>query len=192
VIQALSSLRKRIPRVHAYIAGQVPERHTLRKMITKIGLEPNTTVTGLLPTQEYRGLLKSVDVLVAPSYEEACPFVHLEAMAMGKPIVAGKTGGVREFVKNGRNGILVDLKSECIAKAILRLQRDTEFKNNIARNSLRDITEFDWDRIVERYVKVYQSLVPPRRIQLSFQDAHTAATPSLPRQTGDGPHQVPI
>jgi glycosyltransferase involved in cell wall biosynthesis len=159
VIRALARLKSEIPYVHTYIAGDVPRNHPLRRLVREMRLESNTTFTGFLRPEKYRNLLRSVDVLVMPSREASFGIVYLEAMALGKPIVAGKTGAVPEVVKDGRNGILVQLDPEHIASALLRLYRNKDLAESMANTNLRDAMRFDWDPIVERYVKLYGDIM---------------------------------
>ena len=171
LIRALALVKKEIPDIHAYLTGHVPENHPLRAMVREMGLQHNVTFTGFLSLDNYRSLLRSVDVLVMPSRDEPFGLVYLEAMAMGKPVVAGKTGAVPEVVQDCRNGLLVDLAPEHIAAAVLRLYRNRDFAVSIRESNLRDATRFDWDVIVGRYVKLYKDLTPSsslREIPLRF------------------------
>jgi glycosyltransferase involved in cell wall biosynthesis len=147
-----------MPNIHVYIAGEIPTNHPIRKMVREFQLESNTTFTGFLPRQQYLNLLKSVDLLVMPSQQEGNALVYLEATALGKPIVAGKTGSMPETIKDGRNGILVRLDVDDLAHAVLKLCRDRDLAEAIAENNLRDATKLDWSPIVDRYVSLYQQL----------------------------------
>jgi glycosyltransferase involved in cell wall biosynthesis len=158
LIKALAAIKSEMPHVHAYLAGQIPRNHPIRKMVREFQLESNTTFTGFLRRQQYLNLLKSVDLLVMPSQREAMALVYLEAMALGKPIVAGKTSSIPETVKDGRNGILVNLSARGLSSAVVKLCRDRQLTNRITRNNLRDVAKFDWGPIVDRYVDLYREL----------------------------------
>jgi glycosyltransferase involved in cell wall biosynthesis len=158
VIDALPEVTRHFPLLHLYVAGHVPSTHPLREMTCRLRLESNVTFTGFLPTKKYRNLLKSVDTLVMPSHEEAGSLVYLEAMALGKPIIAGRTGGVQEYVLHDRNGILVELNSQAFAVAILALCRNGELARSISQSNLHDVQRFDWNLVVEKYVGLYYRL----------------------------------
>lgn len=162
LIRALAAVKNEIPRIHAYLAGDVPRNHPLRKMVAEFQLDSNITFTGFLSRQQYRDLLKSVDVLVMPSRQEAFGLVYVEAMALGKPIVAARTSSIPETIEDGRNGILVRLDAQDIANAIARLYKDRELAESIARNNLRDAAKFEWSHIVDRYVALYQQMATHR------------------------------
>jgi len=134
--------------MHLYVAGDVPRNHVLRRLVVANNLEKDVTFTGFLNVQDYRRLLRSVDALVMPSREEGFGIVFLEAMALGKPVIAGNTGGVPELIENGRNGLLVELDSERIAAAIISLYKGQELRDRLIRNSLSDLPGFEWKNIV--------------------------------------------
>ena len=156
VIKALYRVKDEIQNIHLYIALNVPQNHLIRKMVKDFGLEENVTFSGILPLQEYRTLLNSIDVLCMPSKEEAFGIVFLEAMAMGKPIIAADMGGVPEFIINGRNGILIEFSSAEVADAILYLYNNKDLRKEMSRNNVEDIKNFDWSPIVDKYIDVYR------------------------------------
>jgi glycosyltransferase involved in cell wall biosynthesis len=160
LILALAKLKNAVPNIHAYFTGHVPEDHPLRNIASKMELTQTITFTGFLTTQEYRTLLKSVDLLVMPSVEEAFGLVYLEGMALGKPIVALRKGAVGEIVHGGRNGILVDLDAEQIATAVLQIRRNENLRKIMTRNNLQDSKKLDWGRVVEKYLEIYNELKP--------------------------------
>lgn len=156
LFKSLPKVRKEIANFHVYVALNVPQNHRLRRMVKTLGLERNVTFVGFLPKSEYRKLLSSVNVLVLPSRQEAYPISCLEAMALGKPVVATNTGGIPEIIEDGRNGILVSRDPERIAEAILSLYRDPVLRKQMSQNNLKDIMRHDWSLIVDQYVRLYQ------------------------------------
>lgn len=159
LIEALKKVMYEIESIHLYIALDVPENHVLRKMVADLGLEQNVTFSGFLPTNEYRTLLKSVDLFCMPSMKEAFGLVFLEAMAMGKPIIAANCGGVPEFVINGRNGFTMEPNPEEVANAILYLYNNEKLRREISRNNLQDVKKFDWAQAVKKYTTVYTEIL---------------------------------
>ncbi|MFC1848267.1 glycosyltransferase family 4 protein [Chloroflexota bacterium] len=158
IIAALPEVRRVLGGMHLYIAGEVPKNHALREMVAARGLDENVTFTGLLGVQEYRQMLNSVDLLVMPSREESFGIAFLEAMALGKPVIGSNRGGVPTVVKDGRNGVLVEPAPDQIAEAIIYLYRNVEERQEMSRNSLGDVTAFDWGDIVGRYIALYREI----------------------------------
>jgi glycosyltransferase involved in cell wall biosynthesis len=156
VVRAMPAVIAEMPDVHLYVAWNVPPDHEMRRMVKHFGLDDNVTFLGSLPKRELQSLLSSADMLVMPSRDEAFGIVYLEAMALGKPIVASNKGGIPEVVTNGRNGILVDLDPGQIAQAIVRLCRDEGLRTEMSRNDLEDTARFDWSRVADEYLRVYR------------------------------------
>ena len=159
LLGALSRLGNSISGLHLYISGNVPQNTMLRQMVIKLGLESTVTFTGFLTKEEYKILLNSVDLLVMPSREEAFGLAYVEAMALAKPVIASKTGGIPEVVQDGRNGVLVGLDSEQIAKAILYLYQHGDIREEMGRNNSYDVAKFDWNLITDQYICLYGMLV---------------------------------
>lgn len=158
LIKALPKVKRLVSGIHLYIAGNVPRGHQLRRIAITAGLEKHVTFTGFLMPGEYRQLLNSVDLLVMPSREESFGIVFLEAMALGKPVIAGKTGGIPEVIENGRNGVLVDPDPDRVAEAILYLYENDDVRQAMSENNLRDVAGFDWTNIIQRYIDLYKEV----------------------------------
>jgi glycosyltransferase involved in cell wall biosynthesis len=159
LIAALAKVKPEIPDFHLYIALDVLQGSLIRKMVNDLGLESNVTFSGFLLKEEYQKLLNSVDIFILPSRSEAFPVAILEAMALGKPVIASNTGGISEVIQDGRNGVLVEPTPEQIASAVLYLHRNTDIRKAISRNNLQDVARFDWNLITDQYINVYQQVL---------------------------------
>lgn len=157
VIMAMSRLREKVVNARLYVAGTMEPNESIRELIAANGLEDNVTFLGFLPPPEYRSILRSVDILCMPAKNEAFGLVFLEAMAMGKPVVATSLGGIPEVVKDGRNGLLVDRTPESVASAIVRIFSDEKLRKQMEQNDESDIKRFSWDESVEGYLRVYSN-----------------------------------
>jgi glycosyltransferase involved in cell wall biosynthesis len=85
------------------------------------------------------------------------PLKPLEAMAMGRALVASDIGGHRELIEHGHTGLLVKPESaEELAAAIARLLDDSALRERLGRQGAAWVrTERTWDRVGERYCEVY-------------------------------------
>ena len=94
------------------------------------------------------GLMRHLDVLVLPSYDEPFGTVLAEAMAVGTPVVATRVGGLAEVVEDGVTGRLVAPGDPAgLAAAVLEVLRDRDRMGAAARERAR---RFDRDRYAER------------------------------------------
>jgi glycosyltransferase involved in cell wall biosynthesis len=159
LIKSLPKVKKEIPNIKIYIASDVPKNSLLRKMVNDLDLEQNVTFVGLLPSKEYLTLLNSVDVLILPSRGDALAGVFIEAMALGKPIIATNTGGTPEIIKEGRNGVLVEPEPDQIAGAILYLYRNEDLRKKIGQNNIADQLKYDWSTVTDQYIEVYEQAI---------------------------------
>lgn len=119
--------------------------------------------TDFLDFEMKKKALKEADVVVIPSSVEPFGLVALEAMALGKPIVATKVGGLKEILKQNTNAILVSPKSSKeIAEAITLILSDPVLQKKISRNAKKEVLNFGWERIIDMYLGLY-SLVQKGR-----------------------------
>lgn len=103
-----------------------------------------------------------LDVLILPSIdEEDFPNVILEAMGMGKPVIASRLAGTPEQVVDGETGLLVAPRDvDQLAAAISRLGLDEQLRMQMGQAGLRRFQErFTAEVAVRKYVSLYQSLI---------------------------------
>jgi glycosyltransferase involved in cell wall biosynthesis len=101
--------------------------------------------------------LSVFDVVAHTSNNEGCSNSLLEAMALGKPVVATDVGGNRELVQHGRTGLLVPPgDAEMVARAILSLINDAGLAGSLGMEARRQvIAEFDQESMVRNYQRLY-------------------------------------
>ena len=104
-------------------------------------------------------LLEAMDVFALASVIEGFPNVILEAMAMARPVVASRVGGIPELIESGVNGILVPPRNAtALAEAILSLLEDQGKRVFLGTNAEEKITrEFSLDRMLDQYEALYHS-----------------------------------
>lgn len=115
VIRALPRLLDTIGKVRYLIAGDGPYRAELEDLASSLGVQGHVVFAGKVPDADLPDIYSLCDLFVLPSREqpESCDaerfgMVFLEANASGKPVVAGKSGGVGDAVLDGETGLLVE------------------------------------------------------------------------------------
>ncbi len=109
----------------------------------------------------YRGdvpaLLEAADVFVLPSWVEGLPLGVLDAMARGKPVVAGAVGGTPELVADGETGLLVPPRDVgALVHALDELLRDPARARRLGEaGRARALEEFSADTAAERVLRLY-------------------------------------
>jgi glycosyltransferase involved in cell wall biosynthesis/ubiquinone/menaquinone biosynthesis C-methylase UbiE len=161
LIKSFKSVVNKISDVQLIIAGSGSLEFKLKKMVTDQNMEEYIRFDGPVEHTKICDYYSLSDILVFPSivdssgFEEGLPVVLLEALVAGKPVVATKTKGVMEVIKDEWNGVLVEQKnSEQIAEKVLELFNDEKLRIEISKNALETAKKYDWDVIAERYSKI--------------------------------------
>jgi len=143
VIISLPKVIEEIPKVKYLLVGEGDDIPRLLKLASNLGLQDNVIFTGFIQHNELCLYYNLCDVFVMPSKQEGFGIVFLEALACGKPVIAGNQDGSREALLDGRLGLLVDPEdideiSEAIIK-ILKCEVDRRFLDeNFLRQSVME------------------------------------------------------
>lgn len=165
LLGAAGLLRNDIPELELRIVGNGPEHSRLQGICKQMGLEKVVQWLGDASMSSLAEEYNHCDVFCLPSVQEGFGIVLLEAMAAGKPIVAARAAAIPEVV---RNGILVEPENpEALADAICRLYHDAELRRSLGSAGLRDVEEFEMNRVARKFLaeigRVAPILVPEER-----------------------------
>lgn len=144
IIQALPQILRLVPRTRYLLVGSGPDRPRVKKLIADAGVGHAVTLVGAVPDDELAGYYNSCDIFAMPSKAEGFGIVYLEALACGKPVLAGDRDGARDALNDGELGLLVDADNvEQIAGEIIRVLRREHGHPNIFKPEYlnRRITE---------------------------------------------------
>jgi len=134
LLQAAEAVLRARPETRFLICGSGPLEGLLGEHARRLGIDGR--VVFLPEREDVRPLLASLEVFVLPSAAEGLGVSALEAMAMGKPVVASRVGGLVEVVEDGETGFLVEPKEAGeLAQALLRLLREGELRERFAKNA---------------------------------------------------------
>ena len=145
------------------LKGKVSEKvylENMRKLIEDYKLVENVKIVGYIPWEDLKRLYVASDIYVLPSLEEPCPTSLLEPLACGKPLIGTNVGGIVTMIKNGWNGFLVEPANEKeLAEKIKYLIDHPEKWDEMGKNSRKLAEEeFDWSKIAEKYLEVYEEI----------------------------------
>jgi glycosyltransferase involved in cell wall biosynthesis len=130
-------------------------RKQLEDFCIKHGLK-NVQFLGTIPFSDVLENVAKSDVFILTSVEEAMPNAVIEALSLGRPVIATRVGGIPEIVEDEFNGLLIPPKSpKMVAKAIKRLLKDERLYSNLASNALKSVYDRSWSKTILRYEKVY-------------------------------------
>lgn len=110
--------------------------------------------------QDIPAVLQAVDIYCLPSLWEGFPIGVLEAMAMGKAVIASDVDGTREAVTHGENGWLISPKdANALAGAIVKIAGDTMLRKQLQRTAVHTVqTNYNVSGMTRRIEEVYQQL----------------------------------
>ncbi len=138
-----------------FIAGEGELEPGLRKLTMDLELEGNIVFTGF--RDDPLSLIKFGDIFVLSSRWEGLGTSIIDAMALGKPVIACRTGGTPELISDGVNGLLVEKENpEALARAILALARDAGKREKLGQTALLRAREFSIDKTVDRTIEIYR------------------------------------
>jgi glycosyltransferase involved in cell wall biosynthesis len=147
LIRALVDVRRHIAAT-LFIVGEGPEEPFLRRVADEAGVSDHVHFLGSRVNPF--PFIKGSDVVVLPSRSEGLGAVLVEAMALGRPVVASDSAGTREVLQGGRYGVLAHPDSaEGLALAIMRqIERPLDY------DSAEAVARFDVGASAAQYLRV--------------------------------------
>jgi len=162
VIAALPTLRREFPDLRYMVIGDGPERAALEEQARAAG---GVVFTGAVPAEDIPRHLALSDLMILANRrmpdgeDEGFPLVFLEAMACGKPVIAGNSGGVADEIANGTNGLLVDGNDPAaIAASVGRILRNPEFAARLAESGMQTARRAAWPNRAAAFIALCERL----------------------------------
>jgi len=163
LIRAMPLILRKVKDARLVLAGKAdPDTIAeLTGMAERLGVKDRVIITGRLDDLTIRNYMAASDVFVLPSKEEAGGMVVLEAMASGIPVILSNSGGITEYIDDGKNGLLFDSDSiEDLADKVISLLSDEAMARSIGNNG-RELaaSKYTWGLAVSRYMTLYRDAV---------------------------------
>lgn len=157
LLTAFSEVLKEIE-CRLIILGEGEMRDELEILINRLGIKKNVNLLGFI-SNPYPYIAHS-DIFVLPSLWEGLPNALLEAMALGKPVIATNCSkAVEEIIKNGENGFLIPVRDVlALKKAICRLLKNKSLQVKLSEENKDRIQKFDVSHIVQEYENVLSNV----------------------------------
>lgn len=168
LVQAMPHIVKAVPHARLYIAGRDRRDQAtgssfteyLRGMIPP-ALQAHIQFKGAVEHAILPEIISRAEVCVYPSHMEAMPLAWLEALAMGKAVVASRTGPGPEIIEDGVSGLLCNPHDPAsIADKIIALLKDVDLRRRIGKQARqRAVSHFSDSMLAERNETFYQKCV---------------------------------
>ncbi|HET6889958.1 MAG TPA: glycosyltransferase family 4 protein [Pyrinomonadaceae bacterium] len=159
-LQAATQIARLFPKAYFIVAGiDVSPTQTnlsaLKQSIQKLQLSTRVRLIGRMT--DITELFRALDVFVSASHTESFGLAIAEAMAAETPVVATKTEGAQEIIRDGKTGLLVPIGDvPALAESVTMLLRDEERRLSMAEIASEDVRmRFSLQQMVETTEKIY-------------------------------------
>ncbi len=144
--------------IRIVVTGSGPEGKNLRRLATSLELDPCVTfVDDGIAMSAY---LSAIDIFCLPSLQQGFGVIMLQAMALGRPVIASGVGGILSIIEDEKCGLIVPPSdSRALADHILELLRDPEKARRLAiagKNLVED--RFTTERMVDETIALYNDV----------------------------------
>jgi glycosyltransferase involved in cell wall biosynthesis len=179
VIDCLPELAKRVPDVQYIVVGGGSDLERHKALAESLGISSRVQFLGLIADQELKTCYRGCDVFVMPSGGEGFGFVFLEAMKYGKPIIAARSGGTPEVVRDGVNGKLVEYRNKPeLLQALIDLCLDPKERERLGDGGYRRLQDnYTFGHFKEKFSEIirFESPQSSRRFSPSHESQSCAS-----------------
>jgi len=165
LLQAYPRIRRQIPNCRLIIVGPgTRSRRKYEKIVARHNL-PDVVFTGRVSYDELPRYYKTADIYCSPATSrESFGIVLLEAMAVGKTIVASNIDGYANLLHDGDDGILVPPRNVAsLAETLISLLADKARRESLGKQGLIRAQEYSWEKVSRQILDYYQRILqgPP-------------------------------
>ena len=164
VIKSLPEAIKKVPNLIYVVIGSGEDEKRLRALVEEMDLDNKVLFLNNVNDDDKQAWYDLCDCFIMPSRViegdyEGFGIVYLEANLAGKPVIAGKSGGVQDVVKDGLNGLLVDSESvDEIKETIVKLAQDKNLRNRLGEKAKLFVSKnFDWKKQISHIFSILMS-----------------------------------
>ena len=159
LLHAFSVVIHRYPESRLVIAGDGELELFLKRVTRYLGISHRVSFVSWQTGRELVEVYRRAQFAVIPSYYEPFGLVALEAMACGRPVIASRTGGLKEIIIDGVNGYLVPIGDHLqLAQRMVKLIGDAEHRRSMGEAARGRAAEFSWNKASAQTLNLYASL----------------------------------
>jgi len=142
------------PTLRLLVAGAGPEAEPMRRLAAELGVGNRVELLGQLSRGELRSLYGRAHGFVLPSERESFGLAALEARAAGLPVIAMQASGVRDFIRQGVEGLLARDEAELV-RHLSRLALDAPFREYVRHRNALIAPQYDWSDVRALHLAMY-------------------------------------
>lgn len=155
LIEALALLGRTVPEAVLVLVGDGPERARLEGLARERRVTGQVRFVGERP--EALSFIAAAHVFAQPSQREALGTAVLEAMALGTPVVACRTGGLVDLLEGGAGLLTEPADPVALAESLERALTDSLLRGALIHEARARVREYDAPRVADRVAAVYRS-----------------------------------
>lgn len=170
-LHALARLRSREPSLRYAVVGSGEDQAALETEARELGVADRVRFLTDVPDRDLPALYNCAEIYLGVSRlmeqrVEGFGISLAEASACGVPVIAGRSGGIPEAVRDGETGLLVEAEqAEAVAEAVTRLLNDAALRARFGAAGRRAVEEyFNWDRVTADLVRIGHELGAAQRV----------------------------
>jgi len=163
LLEAAKDIVSKFPQTYFVFAGDGSLRQRLEKKALELGIKNKTIFLGW--RSDVVKVISIYDIFALPSLNEGMGRVLVEAMTLGKPIVASNIGGIPDLVTHGKNGFLVPPKDPGqLARSLQILIEDEGKRKSMGQGGKEKALNFSKEIMVEKIAALYDKLLINKNI----------------------------
>jgi glycosyltransferase involved in cell wall biosynthesis len=161
IIFAMPQIIKHFPNTKLSIVGEGNYKVDLSKKVKQLDLEKKVRFVPWLRTDKIHTSYESADIVLMPSiWPESFGKVGVEAMSVGRPVIASRVGGIPEWLQDTKTGFLVEPgNSEKIAEKVILLFTDRKLLRRMGKEASIKAQLFSIEKHTSNILKVYNKLL---------------------------------
>jgi glycosyltransferase involved in cell wall biosynthesis len=169
LLQALPRLLETWPQLCCMFVGDGELREHLQRLAVELAVERSCCFLGV--REDIADILAAADVVVLPSLSEGFPFVLLEALAMGCPVVASRVNGIPELIEDHKTGFLVPARDpHALMVAIREVLHDPAAASKMGAEGRAVVRErFTVDRMVGNTTAIFDAALQDAGIRVPIE-----------------------
>lgn len=153
MIEAFAKIAPKFPEWSLVIYGEGHQRKALELLVERLKVKDRVLLPGRCETV-IEEVAKSKVFCLSSDYE-GMSNAMIEALCVGTPVISTKVSGTDELIRDGENGLLVDIgDTEGLAKAFEILLSNQELREQIGKEGQKSATKFKTDTIVDQWEKL--------------------------------------
>ena len=166
LIKAMPKITAKTKNAKLLIIGEGDYGKELENIAKAHNTEELIEFLGSKTQAEIAGYCNIADVFVLPSATtklgtESFGLVLAEAMACGTPVIGSSSGGIKNIIKNGKNGLVFEEKNpDDLAEKVSKVLNDAKLKKRLSKNGLKYARQnYDWNKISKKFSSLYGQLL---------------------------------